>query len=414
MATPEEEEEKRRRGLLGKAKDFGASVLGAPARLGEAIGGAIGEQKYGTGISAGGEATGRPYAPGSIPGGAMTSAATGVEALGAGVDAVARGLEAVGQLAPALTGNGHLPGQAPGNGVPGQEAPTTEGQAPGTAPISGQPPIAPAAPLTPESVAEANQAIAGQPPQAAQPPQGGQTFGIEETKARLGGGTLNEYLNAPAGTPGVSGIPTDAQGRMVQPGVGIGGQAPQGSYAAESAAREARAVERAAATGGAYDRHPDARTDRAPGELSMADATALTGGDRDKARALVKQSQLGTGEFAPKEQLTPQQQEAQALDLERKRQVVAAGNQPNATKGQKLDAELQEAVDAGHITEAEAKQARRDKLLGKQDVFSAGVAGEAATQPAQAKAGAPAAGTVKGGYRFIGGDPNDKKNWQKV
>ena len=40
-------------------------------------------------------------------------------------------------------------------------------------------------------------------------------MGVEETRARLGGRTLNEYLNAPDGTPGVSGLRTDPQGRMI-------------------------------------------------------------------------------------------------------------------------------------------------------------------------------------------------------
>ena len=40
-------------------------------------------------------------------------------------------------------------------------------------------------------------------------------MGQDATRARLGGMTLNEYLNAPAGTPGVSGLRTDAQGRMI-------------------------------------------------------------------------------------------------------------------------------------------------------------------------------------------------------
>ena len=43
-------------------------------------------------------------------------------------------------------------------------------------------------------------------------------MGVEETRARLGGRTLNEYLNAPNGTPGVSGLRTDPQGRMIPAG----------------------------------------------------------------------------------------------------------------------------------------------------------------------------------------------------
>jgi len=52
-------------------------------------------------------------------------------------------------------------------------------------------------------------------------PQAPQAFiapmGPEETRARMGGMTLNEYLNAPAGTEGVSGLRTDPQGRMIAP-----------------------------------------------------------------------------------------------------------------------------------------------------------------------------------------------------
>jgi len=40
-------------------------------------------------------------------------------------------------------------------------------------------------------------------------------MGQDATRAALGGMTLNEYLNAPAGTEGVSGLRTDPQGRMI-------------------------------------------------------------------------------------------------------------------------------------------------------------------------------------------------------
>jgi hypothetical protein len=98
-------------------------------------------------------------------------------------------------------------------------------------------------------------------------------MGQDATRAALGGMTLNEYLNAPAGTPGVSGLRTDPQGRMITPSAQppvdsavpaattqppvdalssferdslarqqrIGGT---GSFAGDSAAREARLAER--------------------------------------------------------------------------------------------------------------------------------------------------------------------------
>ena len=53
-------------------------------------------------------------------------------------------------------------------------------------------------------------------PQAPAPQAPIAPMGQEETIARLGGRTLNEYLNAPAvRTPGISGLKTDPQGRMI-------------------------------------------------------------------------------------------------------------------------------------------------------------------------------------------------------
>ena len=48
-------------------------------------------------------------------------------------------------------------------------------------------------------------------------------MGVDETRARLGGRTLNQYLNAPDGTEGVYGLRTDPQGRMI-PGIGRAAQ----------------------------------------------------------------------------------------------------------------------------------------------------------------------------------------------
>jgi len=43
-------------------------------------------------------------------------------------------------------------------------------------------------------------------------------MGVDATRARLGGMTLNQYLNAPDGTEGVYGLRTDPQGRMIPGG----------------------------------------------------------------------------------------------------------------------------------------------------------------------------------------------------
>jgi len=166
-------------------------------------------------------------------------------------------------------------------------------------------------------------------------------MGQDATRAALGGMTLNEYLNAPAGTEGVSGLQTDPQGRMItpsaQPSVAallssfdrdslarqqrIGGT---GSFEGDSAAREARLraeerqpgetqtqrdtrVAKSRTTGGqtqglSFD---DARR-RAKGELAERGVKGKDGGPpdvsmvNDLARAIQAQ---GPASLTPSEQL---------------------------------------------------------------------------------------------------------------
>jgi hypothetical protein len=90
--------------------------------------------------------------------------------------------------------------------------------------------------LTPEqyNAFQSNMAELGQPTQTPRP------MGRDETRARLGGRTLSEYLNAPNGTEGVSGLRTDAQGRMIPGGYQTREQA-YPEYEAAAAARNQRA-----------------------------------------------------------------------------------------------------------------------------------------------------------------------------
>lgn len=442
MATIDEEEEKRRKSLLERAKQFGSDVLTAPARLGEAIGERVGQQKYGTGISAEGDITGRPYAPESMAGKAAEATATGLETVG-------QGLESIGQFAPALTGNGGLPEkpQVASSALDGAAPQTVTAQIPpaGTLPAGAPQQAQPLAgspqanfemakatgQLTPEKVAEAQKFaqkigttfspetgydrtpfLQSQAPQglaSGAAPQGGRTFNIDETKARLGGMTLNQFTNAPAGTPGVNGMRTDAQGRMIP------------SFAEQSMAREARAEETFGIPRGREEGGGEVvgrvRRDRGAGEMSMAQATRLAGGDREKARQLIEQQRLGVGPFKGAAEMTPAEREAQMLDLERKRQIVEQGKNPKATPEQKRAAEIQQAVDDGLITEAEAIEARRRSVLGFDPTF-ANLGGEQLVQgeqPAQVAAQlSPKSGEVRNGFRFKGGDPKKKENWEKV
>jgi hypothetical protein len=183
-------------------------------------------------------------------------------------------------------------------------------------------------------------------------------MGQDATRARLGGMTLNEYLNAPASTPGVSGLRTDAQGRMVpniaqfqaqpevaQPAVDSGApsataQPPvdalssferdslarqqriggTGSFAGDSAAREARLAERDRLPGETQTerdtRIAQSRTQgsRLEGGLSQSDLRDLAQGsargatEGERARALQIQQRAGLGEFKP--DMTPLQEQA--------------------------------------------------------------------------------------------------------
>ena len=72
---------------------------------------------------------------------------------------------------------------------------------------------------------------------------GSAPMGVEETRARLGGRTLNEYLNAPDGTPGVYGLRTDPQGRMIPAGFETRADA-YPSYEGFAAEREGRLAAR--------------------------------------------------------------------------------------------------------------------------------------------------------------------------
>lgn len=73
---------------------------------------------------------------------------------------------------------------------------------------------------------------------------GAAPMSIEETRARLGGRTLNEYLNAPSGTEGVSGLRTDPQGRMIPAGFETRADAGRAAYEDASAERDARLAAR--------------------------------------------------------------------------------------------------------------------------------------------------------------------------
>ena len=129
-------------------------------------------------------------------------------------------------------------------------------------------------------------------------------MGRDATMDRLGGRTLNEYLNAPNGTEGVSGLRTDPQGRMIPAGFDNRADA-YGSYEREAAAREARQAARPDFGAAISDRER-----RGTGEMSMADATDMFG-SREAGRAAILRQRQGLNPVTGNRESTEEQNQLQ-------------------------------------------------------------------------------------------------------
>jgi len=168
------------------------------------------------------------------------------------------------------------------------------------------------------------------------------TAGLNPTQAmlqeRFGAPTISAIQAAPEGL----GMRTDPQGRMIDP------NADRSFFEQQSAAREQRAEEQFGVARG-----PDAR-DRDTGEMSMADAVDLAGGDREKARAMVVASRQTQGEVD--DGLTPYQR----ANLAWQKQKFTA---EQASKG--LDRALKEAK-----SDEERTQIRQEMETKENDLYN--------------------------------------------
>ncbi len=141
-------------------------------------------------------------------------------------------------------------------------------------------------------------------------------MGQDATRAALGGMTLNEYLSAPAGTEGVSGLRTDPQGRMIPGSNTVGGPTTRAEafpgYESEVAKAQARLSERDIRPGETQAQR-DTRIQRdqsivsgqTGGQLSQADlrdlaqASMKDATEGKVARGLQIQQRAGLGQFKP-------------------------------------------------------------------------------------------------------------------
>ena len=200
---------------------FGYEYLGP--RLGENIGKFAGEQLYGTGITAEGQATGFPVDRPSLAGDLLTLPGTALNLVG---DFVTDPLIASGELAQDVasyaTGSSGVQSQQEAAQAASALQATQGVTSPVERPMAGAQ-EQPEAVVSPFLQSSDTPSGLGGPllrgfemvNDAARGPNA--PMGQDATRAALGGMTLNEYLNAPAGTPGVSGLRTDPQGRMITP-----------------------------------------------------------------------------------------------------------------------------------------------------------------------------------------------------
>jgi len=206
---------------------------------------------------------------------------------------------------------------------------------------------------------------------------GAAPMSIEETRARLGGRTLNEYLNAPSGTEGVSGLRTDPQGRMIPAGFETRADA-YGDYERESAAREARLAARMQQPGESITerdtRNAAARTQSSQKVPTDVREAMLTPEGRRTAKQINRLARWSgstqgqeMGGVAGLEQILqpvdvdPQQQQYDAMRIQKLGLELDRLQQEEPDKYTAAESEVDGLITAGIIT----PDKRRDAILSK-------------------------------------------------
>jgi hypothetical protein len=289
-----------------KPGGFGYEYLGP--RLGENIGNFLGSQKYGTGLNADGEVTGRPISPNTLPGQTATLGATSLEFLGDATQGAKTTMQFAGQGAEYLTGlnlvEGGPVGQTYEQAVAQQE----------------------------EQVAPTIQSIAGVEQAQEQAPRPEATFTLPsgEVRSIMPGQDVASAFGRESGRPmtfqvdgGEVTVPSAQAIQTMNLGEQAAARQAQQEFLASPAAREmsnrmlqsvmyndpyaqvsAERVARMEAKPD-FNRAVSDRERRGTGEMSMASATKLTGGDRDKARAMIELQRQGRDPMTGKEVEAP-------------------------------------------------------------------------------------------------------------
>jgi len=221
-------------------------------------------------------------------------------------------------------------------------------------------------------------------------------MGPEETRARMGGRTLNQYLNAPpVRTPGISGLKTDPQGRMI-PNVGEFQPQPSVDSAVPGAIAQPPASELSD-----FEKDSLARQQRIGGTGSYAgDSQAL----QDKIRANERrpgESQADRDTRVAQSKTTGGLTQGLSFDDARRiaeGQLAAKGvKNPRPSQVNALARGLQ-AAEPGRLAEAEAKR--------QQDAYdrALSIAAEARRVAAEERAVAGEERAVAGEERAVAGE----------
>ena len=193
------------------------------------------------------------------------------------------------------------------------------------------------------------------------------TFGVEETRARLGGRTLNEYLNAPSGTTGVYGLRTDPQGRMI----------PSSGLASDSVFQDPSITRQDAY--GQYEDQVELANQRQEADIQRrAEQRAGTsgpltyggyttaqlrgmvgGGDALRRAQMLAEARLNpiTGNREKTEEERAQSFQARELDLEIAQAKLDDFQKEKPTAFEKAKKNVDAAIEAGILAESERKRA---------------------------------------------------------
>jgi hypothetical protein len=190
-------------------------------------------------------------------------------------------------------------------------------------------------------------------------------MGQDATRARLGGMTLNEYLNAPAGTPGVSGLRTDPQGRMI-PNIAQFQAQPEAAQLAVDSGAPATTTRPPVSALSDFEKQSLARQQRIGGTGSFAGDSAAREARLAERDRLPGETQTERDTRIAQSRTTGGQTEGLSFDDARRRaegQLAARGvRNPSASQVNALARGIQ-AAEPERLAELETKRAINEARL---------------------------------------------------